>query len=125
MIALLALALASPPLKNSVMGDFDGDGRQDLALIVRRADGSRDIIVILADGRQMPVEARVHELTTLTKVGPKGVDAVCAPLVGIVTDACPRSASNRDGLSYRRSPQEVPSLAVWTGARFVSLMGPR
>ena len=121
--AFAAIALASTPVPGAVTGDFDANGHPDSATIIRRADGSRDIVVRLDDGREMLVESRVGEATTLAVVSFKRVDAVCAPLVGIVQDACPRAAGKRDGLTYRRSPTEVPSLAVWTGMRFVSLMG--
>jgi hypothetical protein len=120
--AILTVLAGAVAAVTSIAGDFDGDGRGDQASIIVRPDGTRDVIAEL-DGKPSVVVAKgVSHKTALEFVPAAMVEKACEPLRSALAE-CALSGKPRDGFAFRRLPQEVPSLALWTGAHFHLLLG--
>jgi hypothetical protein len=110
-----------------VGGDFDGDGRTDLALLAR---GWTTIPIAHSngDGTFRVTNARAPAFAALVQVGSRAVagdfdgdgdaDIVLTGVVGWTT--LPMALSNRDG-TFRIANESSPSFAVWATTPSVQL----
>ena len=119
--AILAISVAISGTRAEA--DFDGDGTTDVAMIVPRANGGREVVVTLHGAAKNVVVATVDEFAVLSLVPPSDVERFCRPLAGIVPE-CTVTASQgrRSGLAFKRLRQEVVGLALWNGTRFTIMM---
>jgi hypothetical protein len=122
MMSILIMAAASAATATAA-GDFDGDGRGDTAVIIRKADGTREAFVTFADGQRGFV-TRVEGEANLASVSPDRIAALCEPIKRYMPD-CTRGLGSRDreGLWIELINAPARHLALWNGSRFSVVTG--
>ena len=117
------MALPSP-----VNGDFDRDGRKDVAqfvlsrggtytLVIRRGAGGRPVVI--ADGFQL---SRMSDVF-IAKADPGHWETWCGKGGGSDDEPCPRKYVNLKGGELVFGIQEATeSVVLWTGKRFAVVL---
>jgi len=123
-LAAIMLAAAIAKLPAPVRGDFDQDGKPDLAEILPRRDGSYELIIRRSNpARSVAVIASLSAGELRYFFVAKGragrYRTWCGKGGGSDDDPCPRKAVVLRGDTLTFGTQEASeSVALWTGKRF-------
>ncbi len=124
MLAAIILASAVMSLPAAVRGDFDHDGKPDVAEVMARHDGAYQLVIHRSDPRRS-----VAVITTLSgselanffvsKGRPGHYRTWCGKGGGQDGDPCPRKSVTLRGDTLTFGTEEASeSVALWTGRGF-------
>ena len=119
----LVLAAALSGLPAPVSGDFDHDGKADVAAVVE-ANGGYDLVVRSGDSARGQIRVMTLKSTTLSDFylgkAAEGVEAtVCAKGLGRATDPCAVKSVTIAGDTLQFGTRESSrAVAVWADDRF-------
>ena len=119
----LVLAAALSGLPAPVSGDFDRDGKADVAAVVE-ANGGYDLVVRSGDSARGQIRVMTLKSTTLSDFylgkAAEGVEAtVCAKGLGRATDPCAVKSVTIAGDTLQFGTRESSrAVAVWADDRF-------
>jgi hypothetical protein len=124
MLAAVLIAVAIARLPAPIHGDFDHDGKLDVAEIVARRDGSYQLVIRRSDrARSVSLIETIsaNELPSyyVTKGRAGHYRTWCGKGGGSDDDSCPRKSVTLRGDILTFGMQEASeSVAIWTGKRF-------
>jgi hypothetical protein len=121
-VVLAAASLLAQPLPHPIRGDFDHDGKPDVAKVVPAARGRYQLVVVRgARGHPVSVVETFDDIGSLylVKARPGRWKTWCGKGGGNENDPCPRTWVTLRGDTLDFGVEEATeSVAIWNGKRF-------